>query len=77
MLRPARKVLGFQGRSPLARISRSDTRPSAHGVTAHIYAGPGNVMQDPKSFRLKANGHYMATSYVGISFGCCRKWCST
>jgi hypothetical protein len=33
-----------------------------------IYAGPGNVMQDPSSFRLRANGHYMATSYVGIDF---------
>ena len=33
-----------------------------------IYAGPGNVMQDPQAFRLKANGHYMATSYVGIDF---------
>ena len=32
------------------------------------YAGPGNVMQDPQAFRLKANGHYMATSYVGLDF---------
>jgi hypothetical protein len=35
---------------------------------ARIYAGPGNVMQDPAAFRLKANGHYMATSYVGMDF---------
>jgi hypothetical protein len=33
-----------------------------------VYAGPGNVMQDPGAFRLKANGHYMATSYVGLEF---------
>ncbi|MEW6753403.1 MAG: hypothetical protein AB1505_20835 [Candidatus Latescibacterota bacterium] len=33
-----------------------------------VYAGPGNVMQDPGAFRLKANGHYLATSYVGVDF---------
>jgi hypothetical protein len=33
-----------------------------------IYAGPGNVMQDPQLFQLKANGHYLATSHVGIDF---------
>ena len=33
-----------------------------------VYAGPGNVIEEPQAFRLKANGHYMATSYVGFDF---------
>ena len=33
-----------------------------------VYAGPGNVMQDPQAFSLKANGHFLATSYVGLDF---------
>lgn len=33
-----------------------------------IYAGPGNVIEEPKAFKLKANGHFMSTSYVGFDF---------
>ena len=33
-----------------------------------LYAGAGNVMQDPKTFRLKYNGHFLSTSYIGIDF---------
>ena len=33
-----------------------------------IYAGPGNVMQDPKTFRLRYNGHFLSTSYIGLDF---------
>jgi len=33
-----------------------------------IYAGPGNVIQDPQAFRLNFDGHNMATSYVGLEF---------
>ena len=33
-----------------------------------VYAGAGNVMQDPKAFRLKYNGHFLSTSYIGIDF---------
>ncbi len=35
---------------------------------ARIYAGAGNVMQDPQTFRLKYNGHFLSTSYIGIDF---------
>jgi hypothetical protein len=33
-----------------------------------VYAGPGNVMQDPKAFRLRYNGHFLSTSYIGLDF---------
>lgn len=33
-----------------------------------IYAGPGNVMQDAQKFRLRYNGHFLSTSYIGIDF---------
>ena len=33
-----------------------------------IYAGAGNVMQDPQTFRLKYNGHFLSTSFIGIDF---------
>ena len=33
-----------------------------------VYAGAGNVMQEPKAFRLRYNGHFLSTSYVGIDF---------
>jgi len=33
-----------------------------------VYAGPGNVMQDPQAFRLRYNGHFLSTSYIGLDF---------
>ncbi|MGQ9633986.1 MAG: hypothetical protein ACUVXB_07030 [Bryobacteraceae bacterium] len=33
-----------------------------------LYAGAGNVMQDPQAFRLRYNGHFLSTSYIGIDF---------
>jgi hypothetical protein len=33
-----------------------------------VYAGAGNVVQDPKSFRLRYNGHFLSTSYIGLDF---------
>lgn len=33
-----------------------------------VYAGAGNVMQDPKAFRLRYNGHFLSTSYIGLDF---------
>jgi len=35
---------------------------------ARIYAGPGNVIQEPQAFRLAFNGHNLATSFVGFDF---------
>lgn len=54
---------------PWLSIHLEDVAAGAWSERAvRVYAGPGNVMQDPKAFRLKANGHYMATSYVGLDF---------
>ncbi|MCC6857626.1 MAG: hypothetical protein IT158_03640 [Bryobacterales bacterium] len=33
-----------------------------------VYAGPGNVIENPQAFRLGFDGHNMATSYVGLEF---------
>ena len=33
-----------------------------------IYAGPGNVLQDPEAFRLSFDGHRCSTSFVGFEF---------
>jgi len=33
-----------------------------------IYAGPGNVIQEPQAFRLGSDGHRLATSFVGFDF---------
>src|SRR5208283_489555 len=33
-----------------------------------IYAGQGNVVEDPKTFRLDYDGYILATSYVGFDF---------
>ncbi|MGA2986783.1 MAG: hypothetical protein ABSG32_23525 [Terriglobia bacterium] len=33
-----------------------------------VYAGPGNVIQDPQAFRLGFDGHHLATSFVGFDF---------
>jgi hypothetical protein len=35
---------------------------------ARIYAGPGNVIVNPKAFRLGFDGHNLATSFVGFDF---------
>ncbi len=35
---------------------------------ARIYAGPGNVIQDPQPFQLGFDGHRLATSFVGLDF---------
>ncbi|MBZ5582788.1 MAG: hypothetical protein LAQ30_11415 [Acidobacteriia bacterium] len=35
---------------------------------ARIYAGAGNVMQDAEAFRLRYNGHFLSTSYIGMDF---------
>src|SRR5579883_95625 len=35
---------------------------------ARVYAGPGNVIQDPQAFHLNFDGHQLATSYVGFDF---------
>ncbi len=34
-----------------------------------VYAGVGNVIEEPAAFRLPFDGHRMATSYVGLDFG--------
>jgi hypothetical protein len=33
-----------------------------------VYAGPGNVIVDPKAFRLGFDGHNLASSFVGLDF---------
>ncbi len=33
-----------------------------------VYAGPGNVIEDPRAFRLGYDGHNLATSFVGFDF---------
>jgi len=33
-----------------------------------VYAGPGNVIENPKAFRLGYDGHNLATSFVGFDF---------
>lgn len=35
---------------------------------SRIYAGVGNVLEDPQPFRLHFDGHQMATSFVGYDF---------
>ena len=37
-------------------------------LATRVYAGQGNVMQDPKTFRLRYNGHFLSTSYIGLDF---------
>jgi hypothetical protein len=54
---------------PWAHIHLEDLAAGPWSARAiRIYAGPGNVIQDPKAFELAANGHFLATSYVGIDF---------
>jgi hypothetical protein len=38
------------------------------GKAKRIYAGQGNVVQDAKAFRLRYNGHFLSTSFVGMDF---------
>ena len=38
------------------------------GKAQRIYAGPGNVLQDPEAFRLSFDGHRCSTSFVGFEF---------
>jgi len=33
-----------------------------------VYAGPGNVLDEPQAFRLSFDGHRLATSFVGLDF---------
>jgi hypothetical protein len=33
-----------------------------------VYGGPGNVIQEPQTFRLNFDGHSLATSFVGLDF---------
>lgn len=33
-----------------------------------VYAGPGNVIQNPRAFRLGFDGHNLATSFAGFDF---------
>jgi hypothetical protein len=33
-----------------------------------VYAGDGNVIQNPKTFQLRFDGHRLSTSYVGFEF---------
>ncbi|MHB1034423.1 MAG: glycoside hydrolase family protein [Pirellulales bacterium] len=33
-----------------------------------VYAGPGNVLQKPSTFRLNFDGHRLSTSFVGFDF---------
>lgn len=33
-----------------------------------VYAGTGNVLEDPKAFRLGFDGHRLSTSFVGLEF---------
>lgn len=35
---------------------------------ARIYGGPGNVIENPKAFRLGFDGHNLSTSFVGFDF---------
>ena len=35
---------------------------------ARVYAGPGNVIEHPRAFRLGFDGHNLATSFVGFDF---------
>jgi hypothetical protein len=35
---------------------------------ARIYAGPGNVIEDPQAFTLGFDGHRLSTSFVGLDF---------
>jgi hypothetical protein len=37
-------------------------------TAARIYAGPGNVIEKPRAFRLGFDGHNLATSFVGFDF---------
>jgi hypothetical protein len=37
-------------------------------TAARVYAGPGNVIVQPKTFRLGFDGHNLATSFVGFDF---------
>lgn len=41
--------------------------PWSHRAT-RVYAGHGNVIQDPGEFRLASGGHSLATSFVGFDF---------
>jgi hypothetical protein len=38
------------------------------GKARRVYGGPGNVIVDPKAFRLGYNGHNLSTSFVGFDF---------
>jgi hypothetical protein len=33
-----------------------------------VYAGPGNVIENPKAFRMGFDGHNLATSFIGLDF---------
>jgi len=33
-----------------------------------VYAGVGNVLEEPQAFRLSFDGHFLATSFVGLDF---------
>jgi hypothetical protein len=37
-------------------------------TVARVYAGPGNVIEKPRAFRLEYNWHNLATSFVGLDF---------
>ncbi len=37
-------------------------------VAKRVYAGVGNVLEEPQAFRLSFDGHYLATSFVGLDF---------
>ncbi len=37
-------------------------------TAVRVYAGPGNVIENPRAFRLNFDGHNMATSFAGFDF---------
>jgi hypothetical protein len=37
-------------------------------AAGRVYAGPGNVIEKPRAFRLGFDGHNLATSFVGFDF---------
>jgi hypothetical protein len=39
-----------------------------NAVAKRIYAGDGNVLQDPAAFNLSFDGHRLSTSFVGLEF---------
>jgi hypothetical protein len=50
------------------RIERVALGPWSTGFS-RVYAGMGNVLEEPEAFTLHFDGHHLATSHVGADFG--------